>query len=111
VVSLCAGNGVPGWAVDALAKLPETMAGADRRSDAVEAAVLNLAESLVLAPSVGSTFRATVIDTADDHAKILLRDPPVVENVKADGVELGSRVEVRLVEADPSRRSITFELA
>ncbi len=109
VVSLCADKPVPNWAVDALPKLPETMARADGRSDAVEAAVINLAESLVLAPHVGSTFRATVIDTADDHAKILLRDPPVVENGKADGVELGSTIEVRLVEADPSRRSITFE--
>ncbi|MDP8956181.1 MAG: RNB domain-containing ribonuclease, partial [Actinomycetota bacterium] len=111
VLSLCSDKAVPNWATDALRKLPDAMAEADRRSDAVEAAVLNLAESLVLAPHVGSTFRATVIDAADDHAKILLRDPPVVENVKANGVELGARVEVRLVEADPSRRSITFELA
>jgi exoribonuclease R len=111
VVSLCAGKAVPGWAVEALPKLPDTMADADRRSDQVEAAVLNLAESLVLAPHVGATFRATVIDAEDDHAKIMLRDPPVVESVKAERVELGSMVDVRLVNADPSRRSITFELA
>ncbi|HEX2089963.1 MAG TPA: RNB domain-containing ribonuclease [Actinomycetota bacterium] len=111
VVSLCAGKPVPDWAAKGLPNLPETMADADRRSDAVEAAVLNLAESLVLAPHVGSTFRATVIDAEEDHARIMLRDPPVVEKVKADGVELGTMVEVRLVEADPARRSITFELA
>ncbi len=111
VVSLCSERSVPNWAVSALGRLPETMAEADHRSDAVEGAVLNLAESLVLAPHVGSTFRATVIDAGDDHAKILLRDPPVVQNLKADGFELGSTLEVRLVDADPSRRSITFELA
>ncbi|HEX8099600.1 MAG TPA: RNB domain-containing ribonuclease [Actinomycetota bacterium] len=110
VLSLQAGKKLPGWAIEALPRLPQAMAEADGRSDAVEGAVLNLAESLVLSGHVGATFRAVVVDVEEDKAKIVLRDPPVIANIEADGVELGATVEVRLVDADPSKRSVTFEL-
>lgn len=109
-VALCADASPPGWAVDALPRLPETMAESDRRSDAVEAAVLNLAEAVVLAPQVGGMFEATVIDRGPDRATVQLRDPPVVAKLDAAGVRLGERIRVRLNRADPVERRLDLEV-
>jgi exoribonuclease R len=109
VVSLSADRAAPEWAATALPQLPEIMAKADRRSDAVEAAVLNLAEAVILAPHVGRTFDATVVDRDDDRATIVLRDPPVTAKVPAESHELGETVHVRLVDSDPIERRITFQ--
>ncbi|MEX2459473.1 MAG: RNB domain-containing ribonuclease, partial [Actinomycetota bacterium] len=109
-VALCADASPPGWLVEALARLPETMAESDRRSDAIEAAVLNLAEAVVLGPQVGRTFAATVIDRGPDRATVQLRDPPVVAKVDAGGVRLGERIRVRLTGADPVARRLDLEV-
>jgi exoribonuclease R len=111
LVALCAGGPPPAWATDALPLLPETMAEADRRSDGVEAAVINLAESLVLTSEVGQTFPATVIDVGHDGSTIQVRNPPVVAKLEETGVALGDRIEVRLTGTDPKERKVTFELA
>jgi exoribonuclease R len=111
LVALCAGGPPPAWVTEALARLPETMADADRRSDAVEAAVINLMESVVLASQVGRTFPATVIDFGHDRATVQLRDPPVVATIDEGGVALSDRIEVRLARADPYERQVKFELA
>ena len=111
VLALCADRVPPTWASDALARLPEAMADADRRADEVEAAVLNLAESVVLAAHVGRTFRATVVDEHEGQATIQLRRPPVVAKLASKEVKLGERVEVRIVAADPLQRTVSFEVA
>lgn len=111
LVALCAGRPPPAWVTEVLPRLPETMVEADRRSDAVEAAVINLMESVVLASQVGQTFPATVIDFDHDRATVQLRDPPVVAKIDEGDVALGDRIEVRLASADPSEREVTFELA
>jgi exoribonuclease R len=87
------------------------MAEADRRADAVEAAVMNLAESVVLAGHVGRIYRAAVIDEHEGRVTILLRHPPVLAKLQAEGVSLGDRIEVRLVAADPIERTVSFEVA
>jgi hypothetical protein len=50
-----------------------------------------------------------VTDTDDRGARIQLTDPPVVARVDARRVVPGDDVEVRLVEADTTRRSVRFE--
>lgn len=110
-LALCGNRAPAGWATEALPRLPEAMAEADRRADAVEAAVMDLAESVVLAGHVGRTFRAAVVDEHEGRATIQLRHPPVVAKLAADGVALGDRIEVRLVAVDPIERTVSFEVA
>jgi exoribonuclease R len=88
-----------------LAKLPEAMAAGARRANAVERAVVDLVEALILSGREGETFPAVVID---DHV-VQLRDPAIRARVEGTP-ELGSEVVVRLVRADPETRTVTFAL-
>jgi exoribonuclease R len=110
-LAICAGGDPPAWAVDALPELPEAMAEADRRSDAVEAAVINLAETLVLSGREGRVFAAGVVDIHEGRATVHLADPPVVTRIPAEGLTLGATIDLRLVSADPDTRRLVFEPA
>ncbi len=110
VLALCAGVEPPGWAAEHLDRLPEAMAEADRRSDRIEGEVLNLAEAVVLAPHVGETFAATVIDRSREKATVLLRDPPVVARIAPESLEFGQDVNLRLTAADPVERRLALEV-
>ncbi|MBE2318683.1 RNB domain-containing ribonuclease [Solirubrobacter sp. CPCC 204708] len=93
--------GVPDRA--ALPALPATMAAASRRAGAVDRAVVDLLEAVVLHGREGERFDAVVID----EGVIQLRDPAV--RAKVPGVPVpGSEVVVRLERADPATRSVTF---
>lgn len=109
LVALYGGKRPPDWAVAALSRLPEAMAEADHRGDWVEGAVLNLAESLVLAPRVKEKLTASVIDKDEERVTILVRDPPVIAKMAAAGFALGDRIAVRVTSADPSKRKVAFE--
>ena len=94
----------PQWVRDALAELPAAMARADRRAKSLERAVVDLVEALVLAPRVGEVFEAVAID----EELVQLRDPAVL--APADGpLPVGEEIAVRLVEADPARRTVRFQ--
>jgi exoribonuclease R len=114
-VALCAGNPVPDWVLQALPGLPATMAASDRRASQYERAVIDLAESLVLARQVGERFRASIVEV--DHRDprkgvVMLRDLAIEAGVEGTApLPLGARVEVELVEADPARRRIAFRVA
>jgi exoribonuclease R len=113
--ALCAGNPVPDWVLQALPGLPATMAASDRRASQYERAVIDLAESLVLARRVGERFRASIVEV--DHRDprkgvVMLRDLAIEAGVEGTApLPLGARVEVELVEADPARRRIAFRVA
>jgi exoribonuclease R len=111
LVALCVGRTPPAWVTDALPRLPEAMAESDGRSDAVEAAVINLMESVVLASQVGRKFAATVIDFGHERATIQLRDPPIVAKIDERDVALGDRIEVRLAATNTQERDVKFVLA
>ncbi len=114
-VALCAGQPIPEWALAALPTLPATMQQADHLASRYERAVLDLAEASILAPRVGESFTGTVIEVAGDNphnGTLMLRDPAIEAPVcAASPLPLGKEVEVRLVEADPSRRSTRFVMA
>ena len=61
-VALCAGAPVPSWVRTALPTLPEQMATADHRAHALDRAVIDLAEALVLQHRVGEQFDGVVTD-------------------------------------------------
>ncbi len=110
VVAVCAGRPVPEWVEAALPGLPRFMDQARSRERAVERAVVDVTECLVLSGRVGEQFEATVTAVDERGAQIVLSDPPVVTLIDA-GVELGSRVAVTLASVDLDRRRVTFELS
>ena len=113
-VALCADTPVPEWVRRRLRDLPATMEASDRRAATYDRAVLDLVEAGVLAGSVGRTFDGVVVDTDDRDPRsgtVVLADPAVEAPVRAPApLPLGERVQVRLDEADPSRRAVRFSL-
>jgi exoribonuclease R len=95
----CVGEELPG-----LDAVPAEMAAGARAAGAVERACVDLVEALLLAPFVGDRFPAMVID----RNEIQLAEPAVRARCDCDGVEPGSELTVRLVEADPARRIVRF---
>ena len=114
-LALCAGERPPAWVLEALPGLPKTMADSDRRAGSYERAVIDLAESLVLAPRVGDRFQGSIVEVERRDPKqgtVMLRDLAIEARVDGDApLPLGEDVAVELVEADPGRRRIRFRLA
>lgn len=111
-LALCAGEPVPDWVLQALPGLPHTMAAADQRASRYERAVIDLAEALVLAPRVGDSFEATIVevDPRDGHRGVAMLHALAIEAPVSgeSGLPLGDVVQVRLATADPARRAIGF---
>lgn len=120
-VALCAGTAVPDWARAGLPALPALMAEADRRAHQYGRAVIDLIEARWLSPQVGNGFDGAIVELADGghrhgaepgatHAgTVMLRTPAIEAHVSAAlPLPLGQDVRVRLVEADPRRRSVQF---
>ncbi len=101
-VALSAGTPVPGWAREALPRLPEVMTAADRRSAALDRAVVDLAETLLLAPRVGEVFDGAVVEASAKGGTVQLLDPPVRGRLEGADLPLGQRLRVELVTADPA---------
>ncbi|MEI4279863.1 RNB domain-containing ribonuclease [Klenkia terrae] len=94
----------------ALPELPALMAASDRRTHAVERAVVDLVEATLLAGRVGEVFDAVVLDTEEKRSTVVLTDLAV--QARCDGrLTPGDRVRVRLTAADPATRAVRFEPA
>jgi exoribonuclease R len=102
---------VPDWAATSFATLGPIMDRAEQRAAQVDSAVLELAEAVVLAGREGTTYDGCVIETDERGAKLQLCSEPVVTRIAADGLEPGTIVPLRLVEALPSERRVRFEAA
>ena len=113
-VALCAKQPVPGWVLAVLPGLSATMQASDHRARQYEKAVLDLAEAVVLAPRVGETFAGAIVEVAPHDPRkgvVIVRDPAIEASVSSvSGLPLGADVKVKLVEADPVKRSTRFEL-
>ncbi|MBZ9798255.1 RNB domain-containing ribonuclease [Mesorhizobium sp. ES1-4] len=103
------GQPVPQVVTDAFARLPKAMGRADSRASQINHAAIDLAEAVMLRGHEGKTFEAVVTDFVDHGVRVQLADMPVVANVKASGLRQGDDLKLRLVLADPDRRSIVFE--
>jgi exoribonuclease R len=111
-VALCAGEPVPAWVREALPGLPVTMRDSDRRAGQYERAIIDLVEALVLAPRVGEVFTGNLVALAahPQHGGTIVL-PELAIEARVDGAPvqaLGEDLPVRLVEADPARRRVTF---
>ncbi len=111
-LALCGGVEVPAWARDALPVLPEEMAKGDHRGHALDRAMVDLVEAVVLAPSVGKAFDGLVveIDERRGGGTVALADPAVLARCEATHgpLPLGEPLRVRLHEADVARRVVRF---
>lgn len=103
------GEAVPDAVSAAFARLPKVMARADALSGQIERAVIDLAETVMLAGRDGEVFDAVVTDEDERGVRIQLVDLPIVARVVAHRVEPGSRMRVTLVGADPVMRKLTFQ--
>jgi exoribonuclease R len=110
-LALAAGTDVPSWARAALPALPGEMAGATQRAAALERAVVDLAEAVVLAPRMGEVFDAVVVEGGERHGVVQLRDPAVRARCEGADLPLGQPLAVRLVEADAATRKVLFQPA
>jgi len=108
-LALANGQAVPDAVTQAFARLPAVMARADALSRQIEHAVVDLAEAVMLAGSVGQSFDAIVTDVDEHGVRIQLRDEPVVARLGGVTGAPGDALRVRLVAADPVRRTISFE--
>lgn len=108
----CAGTEVPQWALDGLGPAAETLRRTDGIANKVDRACVDLTEATVLASRVGAEFSAVVLREANGTrpAEIFIADPPVLGRCEGRPPE-GQRVPVRLIEADPEKRTILFEYA
>jgi exoribonuclease R len=105
-----AGREVPAWVREALPKLPAEMAEADRRAHAIDRAVVDLAEALVLEGKQGEVLRGVVVEPGP-KGEVQLRDPAVRARLSGDNLPLGEEVGVRIDQLDVAKRLVTFALA
>jgi exoribonuclease R len=94
----------------ALPQLPELMAASDRRTREVERAVLDLTEAWLLAGREGEAFDAVVVDAEDGRGTVVLDGLAVRGRCTGARLEPGTRVVVRLEQADVVRRTVLFRL-
>jgi exoribonuclease R len=102
------GQAVPAATQAAFAALPAVMNKSGARAAQVERAVVDLAETALLAGREGEHFDAQVTDVGENGARIQLCDLPVVARVTARDAPPGTAVKVRLDAADPVRRTLAF---
>jgi exoribonuclease R len=111
VLAICAGAEVPAWASEALPRLVEVMVGANRKAAAVERAVVDRVEALVLSQCVGEVLDGTLLTTGD-RPTAMLDDPAVIAPVAAaDGGEAGERLRLLVESADPEARRVVLRRA
>lgn len=111
VVALCAGRPVPEDVCAAYEALPAAMAAGDALAAKAARAAVDLAEAVVLRGRIGAVLRASVIDHDPRGVRIQLHDLAVIGRVERCRAEPGDEIDVRVVEADPARRRVTFAVA
>jgi len=114
-VALCADQPVPDWVRAALTELPDTMRESARRASTYAHAVIDLVEAGMLAPRIGETFAAVVVDVEEERPErgsVTLQEPAVEARVVAtEPLPLGTEVGVVLTTADVQTRDVAFTLA
>lgn len=100
-----AGEDPPDHVVAALPDLPSTLGAGTARAGALERAVVDLVEALVLEGRVGHRLAGVVVDRRDDASIVQLREPAVVASIE-DERPLGAAVEVVVRGVDPVGRRV-----
>jgi len=110
-LELSAGRTAPEWARESLAELPELMKESGQRASQLNAATINTVEAALLAPFVGRTFDAAVIELRNggERGTIQLTEPAVTASAPLPaGTRPGDAVRLRLLRADIATATIEF---
>ncbi len=83
------------------------MTASDRLAGELERRCLDAVEAAVLADRVGAEFDAACVELNASGGTVQLRDPAVLARCEGP-VQLGARLRVRLVEADPREGRVRF---
>jgi exoribonuclease R len=102
------GQAVPEEVSAAFQKLGPVMGKADARANQIDRAVIDMAEAATLSGREGETFAAVVTDVDEIGARMQLCGVPVVARIVAHSVTPGEKLTVRLVAADPVKRTVSF---
>jgi exoribonuclease R len=98
----------------ALPELPALMTASDRRTRDVERAVVDATEAWVLHGREGQSFSAVVVDAEDGpgprKGTVVLDEFAVRGKCTGEGLRPGTRVRVRLEDADVTARTVRFAL-
>jgi exoribonuclease R len=94
----------------ALPALPALMAASDRRTRDVERAVVDATEAWLLRRREGVVFPAVVVDAEDGRGTVVLDGHAIRGRCTGEGLRPGTRVRVRLEEADVAGRTVRFTL-
>lgn len=109
VLAHCDDRPAPDWALAALHDLPEIMGKARQRDGALERAMVDYVEAVVLRGHVGEVFEGIVLAHNRTGARVQLRDPAVVAPI-ADQPPVGDVVRLRLESVDPEERRVEFHV-
>lgn len=102
---------VPSTSAEAFSRLPPVMGDADALGSQIDRAVVDLAEAVMMADRIGSSFAAVVTDVDERGARIQLSDLPVVGRVPAHRVQPGDPLTVVVTAADARTRTVSFTRA
>jgi exoribonuclease R len=94
----------------ALHELPGLMAASDRRTREVERAVIDATEAWLIRDHTGQTFSAVVVDAENGKGTVVLDGLAIRGRCTGQGLRPGTRVSVRLEEADVAGRTVRFTL-
>ncbi|WP_028264921.1 RNB domain-containing ribonuclease [Arthrobacter sp. MA-N2] len=126
--ALSNGTEIPGWARDALPSLPAIMASSDQLAGKLERLALDTVEAALVMNHIGQEFDALVISGSKPaknnngngngngngsahgpYGVVQIAEPAIT--ARCDGeMESGTKVRVKLLDADIASRQITFEL-
>ena len=101
---------IPAWAADGLAGLPEIMQQSGQVASRLERESIDAVEIAVLRHRIGDEFDAVVVEVRKEGATIQLIDPPT-EAACETAAEPGTRIRVRLTEAELATRRLRFAQA
>jgi exoribonuclease R len=82
-----------------LTQLPEVMAQAEHRANLVERDCVDLLETVMLQPFVGSILEATVIEIGRDNWQVQIAQPAVIRRIQvsqSDKAQLGATVKIKV---------------
>ena len=110
LLALYADQRPPAWALEALEELPSLMGQSRQRESALERAMLDMAEALVLEHSVGEVFEGFVvsIDKKRERAVAQIAEPAIVSNIPSKGRTLAEHVKLRVDNVDVTKRHVNF---
>jgi exoribonuclease R len=109
-LALCAGREPDDGLRAALPELPGLMTASDRRTRDVERAAIDAVEAWLLHGREGEEFSAVVVDAEDGKGTVALDALAVRGRCEGAALAPGTRVRVRLEEADVAGRTIRFRL-